>query len=256
MLPNSLRRLTGWFCFIAIVAVVLLAVFGYLLRSLVDQTAISRFSAFAAFASAVAAFVAAVTTFLIVMLTARNVEATADLVTETRDARLAQSRPVILISFEVDSHNGRLNLLIGHYGGGPARNVQFRFAPKLLNEENKDIGAEPPFSTGIPLITPGYRQTAPFGTFAGYRSRWFFGPRPDGTRDTPGQWAATITFNDPLANDQKYTDTFVLGVEHLFEYNLTFYEDLTAEKIAAMPNRPRQYYERLLRQQENNSGPA
>jgi hypothetical protein len=223
LLPVVVHRYRRLVLAVTAVLTVVVVIFLVALFQASNSDDIARLAAYATFFGAVTTLVA---TLLIVILTARNVEATAELVTESRDARFAQSRPQVLLSFERDKDDA-LALVVGHFGGGPAQNVRFMFAPTLINEDGMDIGAEPPFSAGIPLVVPGYRQRIQFGNFAEYQTKWLFGNRPDGINQTAGKFAATIKLNDPLANNTEYTNTYVLDLEHLFEFNLPQWERIT-----------------------------
>jgi hypothetical protein len=163
------------------------------------------------------AFVSAFNAIMILLYTRENILATKQMVTESRDGRLAQSRPQVLVSFEVETKLKDFVLMIGHYGGGPARNVRFEFKPPLVNHEGTDIGAKPPFSTGIPLMVPGQRQRVWFADFSTYQLDWLINESPQGIVSIPSKFATTITLNDPLADDQEYKTTYVLDLEHLLE---------------------------------------
>jgi len=163
-------------------------------------------------------------TMALVLLTVLTVRTSSQAISETRAARLAQSRPQVLVSFERDGDT--LYLVIGHYGGGPARNVRFYFAPALKNDRGDDIGANPPLSTGVPIMPPSFRQRVSFADFDDYRTYWFLGVWPDGIISTPGKFSATIKLNDPLANDHEYISTYVLDLDHLMDIQRSEWESI------------------------------
>lgn len=185
---------------------------------------------------AIAQVLSALGSVLIVFLTTTIIRNNEVQIAETRAARLAQSRPQVAVSFYVGSdgtEDGELNLRIGHYGGGIANNVRFSFAPPLLNEDGVDIGANPPFSTGIALVPPGFRQKVEFGSFIGFREAWFLSVRPGGVQNVASRFAVTTILNDPLADNIEYTHTYVIDTDHLMGYNQTHYQVVPIEVIAA-----------------------
>ncbi len=179
--------------------------------------------------SGVATAVSAFAALAVVVLTLEVVNANRDAVTETRNARLAQSRPQVLVSFEVDEEDQQIYVVIGHYGGGLARNVRFDFKPPLVNLNGDNIGALPPIATGITMVVPGHRQRVRFEDFSDYRLHFMIDEDPKGVISHPSKYAVTIWLRDPLANDIEYRTTYVLDLEHLMTYTRSKWETVTPD---------------------------
>ena len=153
----------------------------------------------AAFISAVSA----VTSLMVVILTSFAVADTRDSLRESRAARRDQSRPQVLVSFEMGS---KIELVVGHYGGGPARDIEFDFKPPLVNSRGDDITAEAPFSTGIPLMVSGERQRVEFDYARHAYDKWVTAVKPDSTVTWASRFAVTIKLSDPMAGNSEYMD--------------------------------------------------
>lgn len=184
--------------------------------------------------------VASFATMTLVLLTYLTVRTSERAIAETRAARLAQSRPQVLVSFERDGK--ALNVVIEHHGGGPARNVRFDFKPPLKNHEDEDIGAKPPFSTGVPMMAPRFRHVARFADFNAYALDWLASETPEGVTSNSGQFAVTIILNDPLANDERYAYSYKLDVAHLMESERQPWRYVTRADIEQMPGRAKHSY--------------
>ena len=89
--------------------------------------------------------------------------------------RRLQTRPQVLVDFErkpsQERGRERLVLAIKHFGGGPALDVQFAFKPPLVNHEKRDFQDDPPLSTGIAVMPPGYYHEMDFSDFLEFHNR-------------------------------------------------------------------------------------
>lgn len=179
-----------------------------------DPSGVSRIALFAQIASVLV-------TLIYTLLTYSYVHATYAILTETRDARLAQSRPRVLVHFQRNAD--RLYVVVGHFGGGPATDVRFRFSPPLTNQRGDNVGEKPPLSTGIPMLPPGEKLSVYFAEFQDYQTDWgannllrrgMGAPIPA----IPSRFDVTVTLRDPLADDAEYETTYALDLEHLMDY--------------------------------------
>jgi hypothetical protein len=167
---------------------------------------------------------AAVATLLYTRLTFGYVLLTSGMVAELRNERLARTRPHVLVSADVQGDD--IVIVVGHYGGGPARDVHFRFTPPLTNHEHEGIGARPPLATGIPLMVPGSRYAIRFDNRRDFQARWGISEQPNGIILLPAQFAVVVSLTDPLANDQRYDTHYVLDLEHLMQYERPHWETI------------------------------
>ena len=175
--------------------------------------------------SSLAAMISALVALVAIHQSRQSLDVSKATVDEARDARLAQSRPQVLVSFEVEDNT--ICAVVGHYGGGPARNVRFNFHPPLKNHQGDDIGAKPPFATGIAMVVPGHRQRVQFADFGEYYLYFLIDESPQGIVMRASQFALTISLSDPLANDREYVTTYVLELEHLLKAVRSPWEPLT-----------------------------
>jgi hypothetical protein len=167
---------------------------------------------------------AAVATLLYTRLTFAYVLLTSGMVTELQNERVSRTRPHVLVSADVQGND--LVIVVGHYGGGPARDVHFRFTPPLMNHEDEDIGARPPLATGIPLMVPGARYLIRFANHHDFQAHWGISEQPNGTILRPAKFAVVVSLTDPLANDQRYDAHYVLDLEHLMQYERPHWETI------------------------------
>jgi hypothetical protein len=128
------------------------------------------------------------------------------MVDEMRAAREAQSRPLVLVNFEIQGDE--IIVRIGNYGNGPATNIRFRSDPALLNSRGQDVGSLPPLGTPIPLLRPGGAETgltAVFDKVASYFQPgigYFLGSHQL-------TFVAVVGYDDPLSG-KTYPDTRIM----------------------------------------------
>ena len=117
-------------------------------------------------------------------------------------------------------------LVIEHFGGGPALDVQFSFSPPLVNHTRRDVGGEPPLSTGVAVMPPGYRKEIEFDDFGEYQglagiTRLAVGMANLSTEIVPLLFETTISLRDPLGDDQVYRTTYQLDLRQLMTYAMS-----------------------------------
>jgi hypothetical protein len=118
-----------------------------------------------------------------------------------------------------------LVLVIKHFGGGPALDVQFAFDPPLVNERGANFQIEPPLSTGIAVMPPGFSVEVKFTDFYEFQQRAgltrivnSMGAEVDPTRLS---FQATVTLRDPIGDDKTYPLTYKLDLAHLMQYTMS-----------------------------------
>jgi hypothetical protein len=153
-----------------------------------------------------------------------------ELLAEQASMRRLQTRPQVLIYFarkEMQNFSkDRLMLVIEHFGGGPALDVQFTFSPPLVNHEGKTFADEPPFATGIALMRPGFRREIDFDDYYQFQNRagltrivGSLGVSVDKVRL---DYDATVTLRDPIGDDQQYETRYKLDLRDLMAYTMDF----------------------------------
>jgi hypothetical protein len=155
-----------------------------------------------------------------------------ELLAEQASMRRLQTRPQVLVYFarnpNPETNREMLMLVIEHFGGGPALDVQFAFDPALVNSEGKTFAKELPFSTGIAVMKPGFRREIEFDDY--YRFHGQAGATRIGKRviradieETRLDFQATVTLRDPIGDDQQYTTRYNLDVSDLMPSTLDFH---------------------------------
>jgi hypothetical protein len=149
---------------------------------------------------------------------------------EQTNMRRLQTRPQVLIYFarkpNPETNREMLMLVIEHFGGGPALDVQFAFDPPLVNSEDKSFAKELPFSTGIPVMAPGFRREIEFDDYYGFHAQ--AGVTRIGTmlgvpiEETRLDFEVTVTLRDPIGDDQPYTIRYTLDPRDLMPSTLVF----------------------------------
>ncbi|CAA9561895.1 MAG: hypothetical protein AVDCRST_MAG59-2659 [uncultured Thermomicrobiales bacterium] len=215
--------------------VVAATAFDRILAGAGDDAGFARVEAWIMALGSTAGFLSALAALVVGWLTRRSVETAEAVLREAREGRLAEFRPVVLVTFERRADD--LVLVVAHYRGNPALNVRFAFSPPLVNEMGKDVGAEPPFSIGIPVVVPSYRQAVRFGSFEEYRAHWHYGVERDNTETVTGRFEATVTLTDPQAQDREQAQTFVLDANPLFEFTRSFWRPAPPRPIASWRER-------------------
>jgi hypothetical protein len=154
-----------------------------------------------------------------------------ELLAEQASMRRLQTRPQVLIYFarkpNPETNREMLMLVIEHFGGGPALDVQFAFDPPLVNSEGKTFAKELPFSTGIAVMKPEFRREIEFDDY--YRFHGQAGATRIGKRviwadieETRLDFEVTVTLRDPIGDDQQYTTRYKLDVSDLMPSTLDF----------------------------------
>jgi hypothetical protein len=153
-----------------------------------------------------------------------------ELLGEQASMRRLQTRPQVLVYFarksNPETNRESLMLVIEHFGGGPALDVQFSFDPPLVNSEGKTFARELPFSTGIPVMAPKFRREIEFDDY--YRFHAEAGATRIATmlgvpiEETRLDFAATVTLRDPIGDDHPYTIRYTLDPRDLMPSTLVF----------------------------------
>lgn len=173
-----------------------------------DQAGAAKWSALGTFLAATAALAVVVLSYVAV----RQNRAVLD---EMREQRLTPERPRILVYFDRDGDN---IVVVAENFGGLAQSVRFHFDPPLRNHKSTDIGSKPPFSTGIPVMRRGHRQTIVFAPFREYQGRWGVALRPGGSGFFPSQFSVGLSYLFPLDESRRFRDEYVLNIHHLMDY--------------------------------------
>jgi hypothetical protein len=153
-----------------------------------------------------------------------------ELLTEQASMRRLQTRPQVLVYFarkrNPETDREMLMLVIEHFGGGPALDVQFTFSPPLVNHEGKTFADEPPFSTGIAVMRPEFQREIEFDDYYQFQNRAGL-TRIVGSLGVPVDkvrldYDATVTLRDPIGDDQKYETRYKLDLRDLMPYTMDF----------------------------------
>lgn len=149
---------------------------------------------------------------------------------EQATMRRLQTRPQVLVYFvrkpNPETNRESLFLVIEHFGGGPALDVQFAFSPPLVNHEGKTFADEPPFSTGIAVMAPKFRREIMFDDFYPFQDRAgltrIVGSMGHPIETTRLSFEATVTLRDPIGDDQQYVTRYRLDLSDLMLYRMEF----------------------------------
>lgn len=128
---------------------------------------------------------------------------------EAQEALAAQSRPFVVVDFDVVTERPFIFLTIGNLGKTLARNVQVRFDPPLssaLDAEHGTLAEVRLLTQGMPSLAPGKNIPILFDSFIG---------RGD---DRPDAYEVTLTYDGD--DDRHYEDTILLdlGVYRNMQY--------------------------------------
>jgi hypothetical protein len=150
---------------------------------------------------------------------------------EQANMRRLQTRPQVLVYFvrkpNLETDREKLVLVIKHFGGGPALDVQFAFDPPLVNSEGVTFVDDPPFSTGIAVMAPKFRREIEFDDYYQFQNRagvtriigGVIGAAIDETRL---DFEATVTLRDPIGDDQRYKTSYKLDLRDIMPYTMDF----------------------------------
>src|SRR5215218_5243397 len=153
-----------------------------------------------------------------------------ELLTEQASMRRLQTRPQVLVYLarkrNPETDREMLMLVIEHFGGGPALDVQFTFSPPLVNHEGKTFADEPPFSTGIAVMAPRFRREIEFDDYVRFHDQAGVTRIMDNMGDpietTRLSFEATVTLRDPIGDDQQYVTPYKLDLADLMPYTMEF----------------------------------
>lgn len=166
------------------------------------------------------------TLFLSVVTLALLILVQIDTMNEQLRLRLLQTRPQVLVYFEVRSNDQArdrkdIYVVIEHFGGGPALDVNFAFSPALVNHEGHDFSDDPPFSTGIAIMQPRSSIPIRFADFYQYQDD-AGGTRLFTSTPLPISFETVVSLRDPLAGDRKYITRYDLDLQHLLDYTMEY----------------------------------
>ncbi len=165
---------------------------------------------------------------------------------EQANIRRLQTRPQVLVYFARSRDRKMLEMLvlvIEHFGGGPALDVQFTFSPPLVNSEGTTFANEPPFSTGIAVMEPGFRREIKFDDYHQFQKR--AGTTRIGSRviradieETRLDFEATVTLRDPIGDDLRYETRYKLDLRDLMPYTMDFLAEAEPQPEAWIRGEP------------------
>jgi hypothetical protein len=153
-----------------------------------------------------------------------------ELLDEQATMRRLQTRPQVLVYFarklNPETNREMLVLVIKHFAGGPALDVQFSFTPPLVNHEGKTFADEPPFSTGVAVMTPGFHREVEFDDYYEFQNEAgltrIVGSLGHEIDTTQLSFEATVTLRDPIGDDQQYVTRYRLDLSDLMPYTMEF----------------------------------
>lgn len=130
-----------------------------------------------------------------------SARATQRTVREMESARIAQSRPLILITARRETNH--IVLVMKNYGG-PAADVHARFAGHVAWAAGDNLNDAPLFQQPIPVLSPSEEFTLILGQWPEY---WFTysrdasgAPVPTGWSGNPVEFSFHLSYRDPFTN--------------------------------------------------------
>lgn len=128
---------------------------------------------------------------------------------EARETREAQSRPFVVVDFDVFRDRGIVYLTITNMGTTLARNVRLTFDPGLessIDDERSTFSKLRILTDGVPTLAPGREIPIVFD---------FFAVRPDELQDA---YTVTVTYDDDRGRPLRDEIALDLGMYRNIEY--------------------------------------
>ena len=167
-------------------------------------------------------FFATLATLLVAMLTFLNVHLTKKSIDEMRATRISQTRPYIIVDFDIREGTHVIDLVIRNLGKGVAKEPKFTFDPPLRDSRGRILSEMPIFKGKLDFVPPDKEIRQVFDSAISY-----FGATPR----LPTTFAVSISYFDEK-KESEYSDSMNL--------DLSIYEGLVHIKKKGMNDLVRQ----------------
>lgn len=155
--------------------------------------------------ASVAAIAASIATVVLVIATLRYVKATKDMLTEMREARIQEYRPLVVLDFATEYthwYGSLLYIVVKNIGRRVARNIRFVLTSPARTANNRELSEQGCFRDGLKVMSPGREVRFLFGSF----SDVFHIPSP-----ATKTFEVTVTYDDVAPEgSQRYEEAFLL----------------------------------------------
>ena len=178
-----------------------------------------------------------VATLILAGLTAAYVLNTRNTLWEMKEARDAETRPYVIVYFDVPHGELWADLVVKNVGKTVARNVKMLFDPPLQNTDGPSLMSLPMIRDGIPMLPPGYE----IKTTLDFTQKYF-------KSGLPMFYNVTVTYAGGMEDKERQTDCVadLSAFEHLTYIERKDLHDLVlrVEKLTAEVKDFRRAYER------------